>query len=285
MLRGTLMYAGLLVVGAEYSQDRALTFAKLASAAYCDTDVVKSWTCGYKCSANVSDVKVCQGAGTRAFVARWEGDACVMSFQGSGPTNMYSFVQDLKSATMTDWEVCDNCRAGKGFLLEWKSLEECVKTSLREIGCPEGSQIRGTGHSLGAAVNSLAMLDLNKNGWQMIESYDFGKPRIGNANLVQTFNNKFAGNSWRVTRKHDPVPNLPPVNLGLENTDPEIYYPGNVPKGYVLCTHPDKTQCVEQYWNIPVDILLHIPDHLSYMDINTGHRGCDNGAGADVTIV
>merc|ERR1712048_203763 len=141
--------------------------------------------------------------------------------------------------------------------------------------------IRTTGHSLGAAINGLAMMDLTKDGWDIEESYDFGKPRTGDSNYAKAYDALFKGKAWRVTHAEDPVPQLPPdeliVDWRFEHTEPEIYYKGKVSDGHQECTKAhDDTECAEQYWNVPID-LLHIPDHLDYMGVDTSFFGCDNG--------
>jgi hypothetical protein len=266
-------------VAASYDEERALAFAKLAGAAYCHRDSLESWSCGYKCIEEVSSVQTCQGIGSHAFVGHWE-DGCVAGFQGSGPENLYYFVRELQSsAELAPWDICEGCSVGRDFRDEWSSLRECVMTTLRDIGCAEGSKIRTTGHSLGAATSSLASFDLSKQGWKVVESYDFGKPRVGDARFVEQFNELMSGRSWRVTRKEDPVPNMPPGASGFEHTEPEVYYRGSVDEGYDMCKDShQEVDCIEQYQHFPDDVLMHVPDHISYLDIETSHRGCDNGA-------
>jgi len=160
-------------------------------------------------------------------------------------------------------------------------VKQCIHTALRGTGCPTGSAIRTTGHSLGAAMNSIAMLDLTNAGWRIEESYDFGKPRVGDTNFAAAHNSLLQGKVWRITHAEDPVPQVPPdqliVDWRFEHVEPEIYYPGDVSGGYQKCVSAhDDTQCVEQYWNVPID-LLHIADHLDYMGSRTSLSGCDNG--------
>jgi len=267
---------------AGYSEERAVTFAKLAGAAYCHTDVLESWSCGYKCIDNVTSVRTCQGTATHAYIGLWE-DSCVLGFQGSGPEYLLSFARDLQSATMVPTDLCEDCHVGRGFLAEWGSLRECVMSSMQDLGCHAGARVRSTGHSLGAAVHAVAMVDLTVSGWEIVEAYDFGKPRVGDTHFAQVFDHLFENKSWRVTRMQDPVPQLPydtfgPVDFGFEHSEPEIYYAGAVANGFETCLVPhDHTRCVEQYWHVTLD-LLHIPDHLHYMGVETGHHGCDNGA-------
>jgi len=265
---------------ASYDESRALEFAKFAGAAYCSQKSLESWSCGSKCSAAVSDVTVCPGETSQAFVGMWEGK-CLVSFQGT--KEHVAFITDAKFwQNATSWDICSGCHVHSGFLSEYSSFKNCVQKALVDTGCSKGSQIRTTGHSLGAGVNSIAMLDLTNAGWHVEESYDFGKPRTGDSTFAATYNKLFSGKAWRVTHAMDPVPQVPPdrqlfVDFHYEHTEPEIYYKGDVSEGYQKCTEAhDDTKCAEQYWNVPID-LLHIPDHLDYMGVHTGSDGCEDG--------
>merc|ERR1711976_1125310 len=104
---------------------------------------------------------------------------------------------------------------------------------------------RTTGHSLGAAMNSLAMIELTDAGWVIEESYDFGKPRTGDSNFAATHKRLFQDKPvWRVTHGEDPVPQVPPTDLldlkwQFQHVEPEIYYPGDVMGGYAQCEADD----------------------------------------------
>lgn len=262
----------------EYDETRAIEYAKLAGAAYCKTKNLEQWNCGYKCSPDVTSVTVCQGDSTKAFVGSWEGKGLV-SFEGS--SNIPSFIEDIQiDKSSTGWEQCNNCKVHDGFLKEWNSLRVCVMQKLESKGfvrnSGDNSTIRTTGHSLGAALNNLAMIDLSHEGWYIEESYDFGKPRTGDQNFAKIHDTLLGDRTWRVTHDRDPIPQLPPstliVDWHFQHVEPEIYYPGKVSKGYEECFE-DKDSCIEQHWNLVLDA-INIPDHLDYMGVDTSIFGC-----------
>lgn len=262
-----------------YSEARALEYVNFAAAAYCSPKSLEAWSCGKKCSADVSSVTVCNGDHTKAFVGLWEGK-CLVSFEGT--SDIGSALKDLEiTKSAASWDVCEDCLVHTGFLAEYNSVRQCVQTALKGTGCPPGAAIRTTGHSLGASMNSLAMIDLTDAGWVIEESYDFGKPRTGDANFAAAHKRLFQDKPiWRLTHAMDPVPQVPPTDLIVDwhfvHVEPEIYYPGDVIGGYQKCTADDHSGCAEQYWNVPID-LLHIVDHLDYMGAQTSTFGCDNG--------
>jgi predicted lipase len=223
-------------------------------------------------------VTVCNGNHVRAFVGKWE-DKCLVSFEGT--SDITSAIKDLEFLhSAVPWNGCEGCKVHGGFLDEYNSVRGCVKAVLAGTGCPVGSEIRTTGHSLGAAMNSLAMMDLTDAGWIIEESYDFGKPRVGDTNFAAAHNKLLGDRVFRVTHSKDPVPQVPPdsliVDWHFEHVEPEVWYQGKVADGFQQCTVAhDKTQCAEQFWNIPLD-LLHIEDHLDYMEAATSIFGCSN---------
>jgi predicted lipase len=217
----------------------------------------------------------------------WEGKGLV-SFEGSSGILAWIRNLDFEQKT-TGWDQCAGCQVHEGFLDEYNTMESCIKSSLQEIGAPTGSTIRTTGHSLGAALNNFAMLDLEYSGWHIEESYDFGKPRTGDADFAAAWNSKFSNIAFRVTHHRDPVPQVPPDDVGgahfdWEHVQPEIWYEGDVSSGYQECDEPHKTTCAEQYWDVPFNILFEdsVDDHLHYFDLDI--CGCPNSGSAEAVV-
>mmetsp|Transcript_35004 Transcript_35004/g.81203 ORF Transcript_35004/g.81203 Transcript_35004/m.81203 type:complete len:369 (+) Transcript_35004:58-1164(+) len=259
-----------------FSDSRSTVFAKLAGAAYCPNNDLTTWTCGTKCINGVSDVHVCDGDTTKAYVALWEKQ-CIVSFMGT--QEYVAFLRDLEFyKEAVSWQGCDNCSVHEGFFNEWNSLQECVKGSLEIAGCPMGSKIRVTGHSLGAAISALAMMSLSDEGWHVTEGYTFGMPRTGDEHFAREFNLRFRGLFYRVTHHMDPVVQLPPTQLitnwHFQHVEPEAFYDGNVSAGHSECFRDGDQHCSSQYYDIVHD-MLYIRDHLEYMGIQIGTSGCN----------
>eukprot|EP00451_Oxyrrhis_marina_P006606 CAMPEP_0204303540 /NCGR_PEP_ID=MMETSP0468-20130131/83960_1 /ASSEMBLY_ACC=CAM_ASM_000383 /TAXON_ID=2969 /ORGANISM="Oxyrrhis marina" /LENGTH=449 /DNA_ID=CAMNT_0051282853 /DNA_START=45 /DNA_END=1394 /DNA_ORIENTATION=+ len=269
---------------------------------------LEAWSCGDKCSADVKSVKICKGDTTKSFVGVWDG-TCVVSFEGT--SNVQSFVTDLEFwKSSTSWDVCDGCKVHSGFLKEYKSMQSCVKSTLADLGCPSGSSIKTTGHSLGAAIDGIAMMDLHSAGWngssikttghslgaaidgiammdlhsagwKIAESYNFGMPRTGNEQFAAAFNKLFSSNFYRVTHHRDPVVQVPPdaliVNWHFTHVEPEVFYKGKVSAGFHQCSDASDKKCSHMYWDIAID-LLNLADHLDYMGVDTSFFDCKKGA-------
>jgi len=277
MVRVVNVVIGVIgVTGVTFEDSRALAYAKFAGAAYCSQKSLENWDCGPKCSAAVTDVTVCNGDSVKSFVTTWE-DKCLVSFEGT--SNVGSAIKDLEFyKSGTPWAVCGGCTVHAGFLDSYNSMKSCIMDSLSARGCSRGDSIRTTGHSLGAGINSLAMMDLTDQGWVIEESYDFGQPRTGDETFAAKHNELFFDKFWRVTHDRDPFVHLPPTDfLGLPwhftHAEPESFYGGHVSGGHVECTVAEDYSCAGYYYNVPIDALF-INDHLTYMDVDTSTFGC-----------
>jgi hypothetical protein len=78
-----------------------------------------------------------------------------------------------------------------------------------------------TGHSLGAAVATIAGAYLRKNGFPCA-IYTYGSPRVGNAAFANYVTAQ-SGGTYRITHLDDPVPVLPSLDLGYHHTSPEYW--------------------------------------------------------------
>ena len=71
-------------------------------------------------------------------------------------------------------------------------------------------RIKTTGHSLGAAISTLLMMYLHKDGYQVERSINFGQPKVTNEAGVKAYD--FLPLT-RVVDENDLVPLVPPVTL------------------------------------------------------------------------
>jgi predicted lipase len=73
-----------------------------------------------------------------------------------------------------------------------------------------------TGHSLGGALATFAILDLKEtfNFSNPIRFYTFGSPRVGNQNFTNYFMTHFPGDIYqRVTNHIDAIAHIPPLKM------------------------------------------------------------------------
>ena len=59
----------------------------------------------------------------------------------------------------------------------------------------------------------------------------------------------------------DPVPHVPPQNLGYSHLASEVFYDADLQGGFSRCEEAESLRCAGRYWDLPHD-LFHISDHM-----------------------
>jgi hypothetical protein len=106
------------------------------------------------------------------------------------------------------------CAVEMGFHEEWNTYKDGVLADVAQLAAMFPTYtIVAAGHSLGAAVATLAALDivtLQNTSWRTTV-YNFGSPRVGNPTFAKMVARILpAGKLFRVTHEQDIVPHLPP---------------------------------------------------------------------------
>ncbi|CAD5232559.1 unnamed protein product [Bursaphelenchus xylophilus] len=104
-----------------------------------------------------------------------------------------------------------------------------------------------TGHSLGAGLASLGALAFSLNGtWSEsnLESYTFGKPRIGNP-LYAALHTNVVPQHYRVVHAHDTISNIYPQIFGYLHEQHWIWYDNDMSPGstYIACIDEFDLRC------------------------------------------
>jgi len=282
------------VLGQAYDPAEARVFASLAQAAYCGrnastVDELLQWSCG---PCLDSGLKIVPGSvratsskelgaanASFAYTARLAadsrfGDSCVLSIRGTAsPANWAKDFQVWKQGVPI--EDCEGCRAEHGFYTVWKGIKTGILAALADVGCVPSARVSAessvttnkllvTGHSLGGAVSTLALLSLSNQGYDVRTSFVFESPRVGNHAFAQAFWDIYNESRpvWRITRARDPVPLVPPRVLGYRHISFEVYY--NSSGDFHICNSSDLREdptCADQHGLPPS--LLHVLDHCA----------------------
>ncbi|KAK7749772.1 hypothetical protein SLS53_000351 [Cytospora paraplurivora] len=144
----------------------------------------------------------------------------VVAFRGS--SSLRNWIADLDFVKVS----CDytaGCKVHDGFKVSWDEISEyCFALVEEAFDAHPNYTLVVTGHSLGAAVGTLAAVELRNKGYAC-DLYTYGSPRVGNLAFVEYVNSQ-AGAEYRVTHYDDPVPRLPPMSLfGYFHTSPELW--------------------------------------------------------------
>lgn len=226
----------------QFSITTAKAFASMCEASYCGPMTnMTSWTCdpcresGVAIESGsvrlITDGEFLESHANFAYVARLGPNAgpgslengCVVSVRGSD--DLPNFIKDIEVTYDSMSDVCDGCKAEHGFHSVWHEIDTKVIDALSDIGCvPGGDPLFITGHSLGAAVATVASLELKVMGFDVRASYLFESPRVGNFEFATFFDSLFNGKDvWRITHGADPCPDVP-AGFDYTHTGQEVYF-------------------------------------------------------------
>ena len=147
--------------------------------------------------------------------------------------------------------------------------------------CGSNCSLLFTGHSLGAAMATMAAADLTLEGEES-SLFTFGSPRVGNSEFKSWAQGRLS-TSMRMRRQLDIVPAIPPRGFGFdyEHVAHEIWnkHADGEPDSYVMCDGSgEDPNCgdSEETPPFPLDLLhLKPSEHTRYMGYHGG--GCAGG--------
>lgn len=143
------------------------------------------------------------------FIARRANDVFIV-FRGTKTAKEW-----IKNFNMglTDYLVSDYGEVHDGFLQTYSFARDSIIEGLKVL--EEKTRVFVTGHSLGAALATLAAPDIENNMVRKINGiYTFGSPRVGNAKFSISYNKEFGKKSFRIANSSDLVTSIPlPVPL------------------------------------------------------------------------
>jgi hypothetical protein len=139
------------------------------------------------------------------FVARKRGCAYVI-FRGT--RTVKEWIRNL-SIGLSPYIVPGHGEVHDGFLRTYTSIRKVMAEALSEM--KGRHRLVVAGHSLGAALATLAVPDMEKNlSLKVTALYTFGSPRVGNDAFVGAFNRETERRSFRITNTSDIVTSVPP---------------------------------------------------------------------------
>jgi hypothetical protein len=185
----------------------------------------------------------------------------VFAFRGTVQMSWRDFVTDAKlnQVDFSEESRIEGARVHAGFAEAFRSIRDTVrrvalyfveKSHEQGVLSTEGLELDFTGHSLGAALATLAALDITRllqergirtsqraGDGVRIRMYNFGSPRVGNAVFARTFN-ELVPDAYRVVNDADVVARLPRTlsfdyhHVGstvLVNADGKLWIEGQSP--------------------------------------------------------
>ena len=154
----------------------------------------------------------------------------VVAFRGTESTSQ--LINELLETILTPSQDFLNGKVQAYFKAAFDDLWQCMEPKVKALVSKNPSyQIWVTGHSLGAALGSLASAWLtyyNIAARENVILYTFGSPRVGDYKYAVQ-HDQLVNNSWRVVNFDDIVPHLPPLILPTIKSGPyhhgvEVFY-------------------------------------------------------------
>jgi predicted lipase len=186
-----------------------------------------------------------------------------VAFRGS--ESIKNWVDNL-DAILTSYPLCNKCEVHKGFYSAEQDSLTNVLSVVKDLKSKYPSySVLVTGHSLGAALATLTILDMQKAGISPLRLFNFGSPRIGNDEFAEYASGILSDHS-RVTHHKDMVVHTP-MHERFTHINGEFYQPGDAVE-LKTCSGYEDSDCSYQ-WH-----LTNIDDHLSYLGVTMGTGGC-----------
>jgi hypothetical protein len=162
----------------------------------------------------------------------------------------------------------------QGYLSHYRKLRVKTLAAIREAlrRCPECTDIHVSGFSMGGALATIAMIELQIEFPQLCASITtFGSPRVGGKRFAkEQFPRLVCGESRRITHRADQVVDLPPRWMGYRHVGMEWwngdFYANILPSDFVMpcdssMNKPDGEKCLRSMPNLTLD------DHRGYLGI------------------
>uniref|UniRef100_A0A6B2LDI9 Fungal lipase-type domain-containing protein n=1 Tax=Arcella intermedia TaxID=1963864 RepID=A0A6B2LDI9_9EUKA len=239
-----------------------------AFAAYCPNDALKSWNCYWCNDTNVSVKAVVSN--TTTLISAYVGidhtqNEVVVSFRGT-IKNIQNWVIDLNFAQTLAYPSLPDVSVHEGFWFAYLSISTPLIKAIKQTiaACPNCNSIVYTGHSLGGALASLALMDATYI-YQITQPapvlYTFGQPRTGSEGWVK-FLHVLTSSITRVVHNADIVPHVPPRAFGYQHLAVEVWMAGNSGAFTVCDGSGEDPNCSDKITSLSVS------DHLYYIGHN-----------------
>ncbi len=190
-----------------YDRTNALWLAKAAELAYKPAGTARKTAKRW----GFTNFEFFDKRGTQAFVAG-NADMILVAFRGTEPTKVKDWMTDAKIRKNPAF----GGRVHRGFLgglrKVWGHGNSGMIGAIRKFR-DDGQTIWITGHSLGAALATLAAAGCRAERLPVQGIYTYGSPRVGSKAFQKKFDKSFKKKTFRFVNNNDVVTRVPPRAL------------------------------------------------------------------------
>jgi triacylglycerol lipase len=207
----------LLPEATGFKLENALALALAAELAYQDEPQIRATVTGpWGCR----ECECFDHKSTQAF-AMANDRAVIVAFRGTQPERYEDWITDLQ-LDMAKGPLGGRVHAGfqKGLNAVWKDMDQVI----REWRKSQTRSLWFTGHSLGAALATLAVARLVELDQPVYGLYTFGSPRVGDRKFSRNFNFEYRPRMFRFVNNNDTVTRIPPRSNGYSHVGTFRYF-------------------------------------------------------------
>jgi len=197
----------------KFNAHNALLLAKASLAAYNYEEDIRQEVNGW----GLSKFKFFNVDNTQAFLAG-DDETIILAFRGTEPKNLQDWMTDLDM----DFEDGPGGRVHGGFLGALNVVWKDIRDTLSEFQ-NNGQSLWVTGHSLGAALATLAVAKMGERDKPVHSLYTFGQPRVGDKTFARNFNLDFQSITFRFVNNNDIVTRVPLRAQGFRHIGRILY--------------------------------------------------------------
>jgi triacylglycerol lipase len=215
---------------AKYNPHNALALVELAQLVYQTEEEISqqvtSW--GFSQFSFITTPTPIEAYDTQALIIA-NSDLILVAFRGSESRTDWKNNLDFVLIQGYGGRVDEfQGRVHRGFSQALDSVWGQVKRTIEQFQT-QGQTLWFTGHSLGAALATLAVSRLVLAEDKPVGGlYTYGSPRVGDRVFAQNFNNQFKDQSFRFVNHKDIVTRLPPRQAGYSHVGTFLYFSDSV---------------------------------------------------------
>jgi len=268
MLSITTTGAYGLVNVTSWNYSTGYTYLMASYAAYCPRADLNRWDCKW-CNNNtdISSFKV------QAFASDFKTDTfgyisvskslkqVMVSFRGTQADSLRNWAVDLKAAKLTPYQNYTGVQVHEGFQKAYLALKNQVLSAVQtQLSRNPGYAVVLTGHSLGAALATLAAIDISRITTQ-VYVWHYGSPRVGNRNFSTLFSSAIKVH-YRVVNNRDMIAHMPPMNYDFYHIPTEVWERGTSATSFKVCDNSgEDPTCSDSRADLSIE------DHLNYFGV------------------
>ena len=196
-----------------YRHENALFLAKCSKLAYESSEAIYTQLSAW----GFPHIAFFDRKDTQAFVAG-NSDMIVVAFRGTEPRTLQDW--------MTDKQILRRKgpygKVHRGFLAALDHVWNDIKNA-RISFQDRGQSLWFTGHSLGAALATLAVAKMGEVAEPVNGLYTFGQPRVGGKTFARNFDSDFKSVTFRFVNNNDIVTRVPRRLLGYRHVGRVLY--------------------------------------------------------------